>query len=252
MKQNLHFPGFVEIFTAFIEKISNSLICYISLISKTNTQQKMKTRLILTMLILIILAVSCIPSLYPLYREKDLIFDERLLGLFNIEGDKSDGDTWEFEKLDWQTEGRINNDWNQFRTGKTYKMTDIEDEKKAEFAVHLLKLGKNYYLDFFPVKYNIENYMLDMQLMPAHIFGKIEFVNKNIVMHWFDGGFLTDMIDSNKIKISHKMLENSILLTANTEELQKFVRKYGDNPQAFLDEDPDTMYRIPPKNIGLN
>lgn len=212
----------------------------------------MKTRLILTVMILIILAVSCIPSLYPLYREKDLIFDERLLGIFSTEGLAVKGDTWEFEKLDWQAESRTEKNWNQFKSGKTYKLTDTEDEKKAEFAVHLLKLGKNYYLDFFPVKYNIENYMLDMQLMPAHIFGKIEFVNNNIVMHWFDGEFLTNLIDSNKIKIPHKMLENSILLTANTEELQKFVRKYGDNPGAFLNEDPDTMYRIPPINIGLN
>jgi hypothetical protein len=212
----------------------------------------MKTRVILTVVILVILAVSCIPSLYPLYREKDLIFDSRLIGLFSTEGLAVKGDTWEFEKLDWQTESRIENNWNQFQSGKTYKMTDTEDGKKAEFAVHLLKLGKNYYLDFFPVQYNIENVMLEMQLMPAHIFGKIEFVNNNIVMHWFDGEFLTNLIDSNMIKIPHKMLENSILLTANTEELQKFVRKYGDNPGAFLNEDPDTMYRIPSKNIGIN
>lgn len=201
------------------------------------------------------MVVSCIPSLYPLYREKDLIFDDKLLGLFSTEGNMigdTGGDTWEFDSLDWKSESKSSNEWGQFRSGKTYKLIAWEEDKKAEFAVHLVKLGKNYYLDFFPVKYNIEHVMLDMQLMPAHIFGKIEFVNNNLVMNWFDGSFLTNLIDSNKIKISHKMLENSILLTANTEELQKFVRKYGDNPGAFLDQDPDTMYRIPPKNIGLN
>jgi hypothetical protein len=209
----------------------------------------MKTRAFLVTLILIILAVSCIPSLYPLYRDKDLLFDTRLLGLFNTEGNMIGdigGDTWEFDRLDWQTENKSGNEWNQFRSGKTYKLIALEDEKRAEFAVHLIKLGKNYYLDFFPVKYNIPHVMLDMQLMPAHIFGKIEFVNNNIVMNWFDGDFLTNMIDSNKI------MDDNILLTANTEELQKFVRKYGDNPRAFLDQDPDTMYRIPQKNIVLN
>jgi hypothetical protein len=243
---------FVEIFKGFIEKISYSLKAAVSLILKTNIEQNMKTRLILIMLILIILVVSCIPSLYPLYREKDLIFDSRLLGLFNTEGFAVEGDTWEFEKLDWQAESVTDNDWNKFRSGKTYKMTDIEDGKKAEFAVHLVKLDNNYYLDFLPVKYNIPSVMLDQQLIPAHIFGKIEFVDSNIVMNWFDVEFLTDLIDSNKIKISHKMLENSILLTANTEELQKFVKKYGNNPLAFIDQNPDTMYRIPDKNIVLN
>ncbi len=204
------------------------------------------------MLIIIVVVVSCIPSLYPLYRDKDLIFDERLLGLFNTEGDVGDGDTWEFDSLDWRLEDKSGSDWDKFRSGKTYKLIALEDDKRAEFAVHLIKLGKNYYLDFFPVKYNIPHVMLDMQLMPAHIFGKIEFVDNNIVMNWFDGEFLTNMIDSNKVKISHKMLENSILLTANTEELQKFVKKFGDNPEAFIDQDPDTMYRIPQKNIVLN
>jgi hypothetical protein len=214
----------------------------------------MKTRAFLVTLILIILAVSCIPSLYPLYRDKDLLFDTRLLGLFNTDGDLMGGDmdTWEFDSLDWRLENKSGNDWDKFRSGKTYKLIALEDERRAEFAVHLIKLGKNYYLDFFPVKYDIEHVMLDMQLIPAHIFGKIEFVDNNIVMNWFDGEFLTNLIDSNKVKISHKMLENSILLTANTEELQKFVKKYGDNPRAFLDQDPDTMYRIPQKNIGLN
>ena len=203
------------------------------------------------MLIIIVMVVSCIPSLYPLYRDKDLIFDQRLLGLFNTDGDAVDGDTWEFDSLDWRLENQSGREWDKFRSGKTYKLIAMEDEKRAEFAVHLIKLGKNYYLDFFPVKYNIPHIMLDMQLMPAHIFGKIEFVDNNIVMNWFNGEFLTNMIDSNKVKISHKMLENSILLTANTEELQKFVKKYGDNPRAYLDQDPDTMYRIPQKNIVL-
>jgi len=192
------------------------------------------------------MVVSCIPSLYPLYRDKDLLFDTRLLGLFNTEGNMIGdigGDTWEFEKLDWQAENKSGSDWDKFRSGKTYKLIALEDGKNAEFAAHLIKLGKNFYLDFFPVKYNIEHVMLDMQLIPAHIFGKIEFVDNNIVMNWFDGEFLTNLIDSNKVKISHKMLENSILLTANTEELQKFVRKYGDNTRAFLNQDPDTMYR---------
>jgi hypothetical protein len=199
----------------------------------------MKTRTISAVLILIVLAVSCIPSLYPLYREKDLIFDDRLTGRFDI-----DGDMWEFARLDWKQENYLSNDWNQFRSGKTYKLIAWEDSKRAEFAVHLIKLRNNYYLDFFPVRYEINHEFLYWHLIPAHIFGKIEFVENNITINWFDGDFLTDMIDSNKVKISHKMLEEGILLTAKTEELQKFVKKFGDYPGAYIDQDPDTLYHI--------
>jgi hypothetical protein len=212
----------------------------------------MKTRTILVILIITLLVVSCIPSLYPLYREKDLIFDSRLLGLFNTDNDMIGGDTWEFDSLDWKQENAFSNDWDQFRSGKTYKLIALEGNNKAEFAVHLIKIKNDYYLDFFPVKYDIPHEMLYWHLVPAHIFGKIEFVSDDIVMSWFNSEFLTNMIDSNKVKISYKELENSILLTANTEELQKFVKKFGDNPRAYLDQDPDTMYRIPTKNLGLN
>jgi len=173
---------------------------------KPNIQMIMKTRTLLVILIITLLAVSCIPSLYPLYRDKDLIFNTRLLGLFSTDSDRIGGDTWKFDSLDWRLENKSGGEWDLFRSGKTYKLIAIEDDKKAEFAVHLIKLGKNYYLDFFPVKYNIPHVMLDQQLMPAHIFGKVEFVDDNIVMNWFDGEFLTNMIDSNKVKISHKML----------------------------------------------
>jgi len=124
----------------------------------------MKTHTFLVLMIIIILVVSCIPSLYPLYREKDLIYDSRLVGRFDI-----GGDTWEFEKLDWTKPNDFNTD--NYKTGKTYRMLAWQDEKRAEFVVHLIKLGNNYYLDFFPVNYKIEYEFLYIHLISVHIFG---------------------------------------------------------------------------------
>ena len=92
-------------------------------------------------MVLTIIGVSCIPSLYPLYREKDLLFDERLAGSFDF-----DGDLWEFDSLDLKWQREFNNWWDKYESGKTYKLTAFEDDKKAEFAVHLIKLNGNYFL----------------------------------------------------------------------------------------------------------
>ena len=198
-------------------------------------------------MVLIVIGVSCIPSLYPLYREKDLLFDERLAGKFDV-----DGDMWEFDSLDLSIPFNNGHQWEQFETGKTYRLKAFEDDKQAEFAVHLIMLNDIYYLDFYPVTYTIKHGFLDVHLIPAHIFAKIEFAGDNLVLNWFDGEFLSDLIDSNKLKISYKELEYTLLLTARTNELQNFVRKYGDDPRAYVDsEDPDTLYRLPENNLSM-
>ena len=200
----------------------------------------MKTRTVILIMLLIAGGVSCIPSLYPLYREKDLLYDGRLAGKFDL-----DGDRWEFDSLDLGSPMDQGDWWGRFESGKTYRLTAFDDEEVARFAVHLIRLNSNYYLDFFPVTYHIEHSALDAHLFPAHIFAKLEFQEDDLVVYWFDGEFLVDLIDSNKIRISYEELENTILLTARTDELQNFVKKYGDDPRAYVDaEDPDTLYRI--------
>ncbi len=207
----------------------------------------MKIQTVILILVLIITGVSCIPSLYPLYREKDLLFDQRLVGKFDIEGD-----LWEFDSLDLNAPFDNGDSWERFKSGKTYRLVAFEEDKKAKFAVHLIMLNDNYYLDFFPVSYRIEHDFLNALLFPAHIFARLEFTGDDLVLHWFDGDFVHDLIDSNKIKISYKELEHTILLTARTDELQYFVKKYGDDPGAYVDEeDPDTLYRIPENNMSI-
>ena len=72
----------------------------------------MKTRTVLLILALIGIVTSCIPSLYPLYRAKDLISDQ------NLEGFYPDGkdDFWMFSKLD--IEGDLEGDWKNLPSAK--------------------------------------------------------------------------------------------------------------------------------------
>ena len=53
-----------------------------------------------------------------------------------------------------------------------------------------------------------------------------------------DNEWLEEMIDEKKVNIAHVRLEDRIILTAPTEELQKFVLKYAEDTDAFpeLDE----------------
>src|SRR5688572_8446960 len=78
--------------------------------------------------------VACVPSLNPLYTEKDIAFDPALVGTWVEEGDNGDN-SWTFAK-----DG-----------DKAYHLVLKDKEGTAgEFKVHLTKLGQWRFMDMFP------------------------------------------------------------------------------------------------------
>ena len=113
---------------------------------------KIKPKIILLILAIGGMVFSCIPSLYPLYRDKDLVIDEKLEGVFGYEDDE---DYWKIEFLGPEETGRLEGDWKFYKSGYTYRLSVMEDGEMEEFALHMLYLGEETYLDFFPVDYRI-------------------------------------------------------------------------------------------------
>ena len=68
-----------------------------------------------------------------------------------------------------------------------------------------------------------------------------------LCQHWLERSpsdwseaWLADLLKNNKIRISHETIhkkyqDDSYILTASTDELQKFLIKYGNDPNAFVD-----------------
>ncbi len=198
----------------------------------------MKPRTVLLILGIAAIVVSCIPSLYPLYREKDLLVNEKLVGTFNT----GENEYWEIRHLGPEMVKGLEGDWKNYRSGYTYKLSVTEESSTEEFALHLLKLGGDLYLDFFPVGYEIHPDFLAMHLAPSHIFARVEVYDPYLVVHFFDIDWLEDLIKENRIKISYVELEDRYLLTAKTEELQKFILKFANDSTTFMEA--DTLLRM--------
>ena len=107
----------------------------------------------------------------------------------------------------------------------------------------MLKLGDDHYLDFYPVDFEIQNKLLQQQLVPAHTFAKAEFTDKYLILHFFDMDWMEELFEKNQIKLSHAELPDRYLLTAKTDELQKFIIKYANDSTTFLEA--DTLIRKP-------
>lgn len=203
----------------------------------------MKTRTLILIGILAVLATSCIPSLFPLYTEEDLVTDDRLVGTW----DNGDDGIWVFERLDYTPNTDFfSDDWTDPEERKTYKLVVTEiaegDTLEAEFVVHMLVLDGQHYLNYCPVDYELDHEFLAWHMVEANNFSKVWITEDSISFGFFDPAYLEELIDENRIKISHIRHDNGILLTAGTRELQKFVIKYGDEENAILE--PDVFKRI--------
>src|SRR5713226_7108606 len=80
--------------------------------------------------------LGCLPSLNPLYTEKDLIHDPALLGAWVQKNEDSNKPErlWTFTKEDEHS----------------YTLEIKEGDKRSPFGAHLLKLGEHRYLDICP------------------------------------------------------------------------------------------------------
>jgi len=138
--------------------------------------------------------------------------------------------------------------WTFKKSGKNaYELTINEKESSKEsggiaeydeagiYEVHLVKLGKFLFLDFYPEEIEIEEYGYDVHFVPVHSFCRVWFEKDVLRLAFFENEWLEGMIDEKKINIAHVRLEDRVVLTAPIEELQKFVLKYAEDSEAFLD-----------------
>jgi hypothetical protein len=222
----------------------------------------MKTRTIVTSLLGAVIVSSCtVLSFYPLYTEKELIRDDRIIGKWQSLNNKdvfptSENNTqidtmiWDisFQNKIWKK--RLNNPFDrgseQISNKFTYTLNIYDKsmpENKAEFHLHIVKLGDKLFIDLFPEEWQKDNALLAIHLMSVHTFAKIDIGDK-LEINWFDTELLQKLFDENKIRIKHEDNGVYTLLTAKPEELQKFVIKYANEDKAFSDLMKYTLIKI--------
>ena len=107
----------------------------------------------------------------------------------------------------------------------------------GQYFVFLAKIGKNNYLDYYPAEMpsqkNVNKIYRD-HFIKVHSNYRCDFRgNDHFEMKLFDQGFLDKLISNNKINIRHEVIDGNNLITASTDDLQKFIIQYSDNPDAF-------------------
>jgi hypothetical protein len=156
---------------------------------------------------------ACVPSLYPLYTERDLVLAPALEGTWMEE----DGDTWTFHK----------------GAGDNYKLIYTEKGAPGNFDAHLVRLGKSMFVDLFPQEPDMRNDFYKGHFIRTHTFAWIQLEADLLRMAMMDPDKLKESIEQKKISIGHERLGDEILLTAPTEKLQQLVQKLAEEGSIF-------------------
>jgi hypothetical protein len=189
----------------------------------------------------IILFSGCLLSFYPFYT------DETLTTIDDIDG------VWTGENESWEFTSEENRAYSLIHTD--------EDGNKAYFSVHFAKVGNETFIDMYPgdgpnslkpsddanpqIKEQeneitgpstFKNSFWAFHLVPFHSFGKIIKDKDKVTIKIFDHDFLEKKVSAKEYTIKYEKNDNNILLTASSQDLQKYALKYSNNPDAFSDD----------------
>lgn len=190
----------------------------------------MKTQTLIAIAGVAVLLTACIPSVNPFYTEKDVVFDPRLIGSW---GDPDDADeSWRFEVA----------------TNKTYRLIVSEEKgKRGEFAAHLFKLRGHTFLDVTPTELELREDQVDLvgaALIPGHLILRVRSIEPDLKLDWVDWDWLKKHLEANPKALKHRVTATeSIVLTAETRDLQRFVLKHLKTGELFKVEQPDKGLR---------
>lgn len=119
---------------------------------------------------------------------------------------------------------------------ESYLMTVInesESDIREKYIVHLIEIGEDLFIDLYPLVNHYSSGGLGDNLMPVHSFMKLELSGNKMNMVSFDLDKLNKLFESNLIRLRHENVDGTILITAQPEELQKFLEKYSKDESVY-------------------
>jgi hypothetical protein len=171
-------------------------------------------------MVLLAIITGCVPSLNPIYTDKDIIFDAALVGTW---GSGDAREKWIFSKSD----------------GNRYKLQQTDsDGITAEFDARLVRLGDYKFLDLFLVnvdeRYTKLNGWAAFSLIPAHLVLQVHEIGPKLKISAMNPDWVKEWLEKNPKSLEHrKLTDDRYVILATTKDLQKFVLQHSSEEGLF-------------------
>jgi hypothetical protein len=175
------------------------------------------------LLMVSMLIVACVPSVNPFYTDKDVVVDPRLAGTWIEDKQSEDRASWTFDTS----------------TNQSYAVLLKEDkDKSGNFEAHLFKLGSDLYLDLTPADCSYATNqagLVGVAMIPGHLLLRVALEDQKMSIAFCDPDWIKKYLEENPSAIAHRVVNGSVVLTADTPALQKFVTKHLGKGELFSD-----------------
>lgn len=164
-------------------------------------------------------------SLFPLYDKVSLTSNDTLAG------------KWEFvDENGSKPKDSKPGTWTIAKNGDGYSLTipNTGDKEVWRSVIHLVKFGDDYFLDVEPdtVKYTKAT-AIPFPTIEAHFIGRIWIEKDSVHMAFLGEDWLKDARSKGNPPLPAVDAKDSLVVTATTEQLQAFARKYAGDKDAF-------------------
>ena len=195
-----------------------------------------KVSTILAFTFLVIFLSGCLTTLHPIFTEKDLAYDPKLIGTW-----KTDSTGGRAVITNLATESSVELPGNiSSISQKGYLITYLQEDGSISerYIAFLARIGKHLYFDYYPANKKEDRKIDDffgIHFVKMHTPYRVEILKDgSFELSQLKEGYVTTLIDEKKIRISHETdADNNTIITASTKELQQYLLKYGDEPSAY-------------------
>jgi hypothetical protein len=216
----------------------------------------MKKIIICTMtLILLLLHSSCLTVLQPVVTIQNMITDKRVIGSWQLKNDVITIEKMDESYIYHELNKIKGGDLNDFRAplhgkdkedsvfySKAYAVSFKKNGVDYYMSASLTRIDNNLYMDLLPVLINDPQqpdgtgYELNYDYLPTFTAARLEIKsNESISIQFLNGEYIKEQVKSNRLKISHEQnnLFGTFVITASSNELYKFLQKYGQDDRLY-------------------
>lgn len=169
-----------------------------------------------TWLPLYCLLTGCVPSIQPLYTEREQSADTGLAG------------TW----TEFEGQGK----WGVRQgDGGIYEATETEDGETRKFEVHVVRLGKQLFLDIQPgEKLSFKNETFQAHFVKVHTFYRFSRTGDTIKVNALEPEFLKRLVAQKKTT-DVQMAGGELVITGTTPEIRELLQRLAETKEAFTE-----------------
>jgi hypothetical protein len=117
---------------------------------------------------------------------------------------------------------------------ESYKMVVMSGGERLPYQAHVVAIGEDYFLDLYPLPEFSDN-TFSNNLFPVHTFMKMNLENGKLKLTQFDLEKLNELFESNLVRLRHEYVDGNVVITAQPEEIQKFLDRYSNDENVFDD-----------------